>query len=283
MSVVYDTFFPPKRTNLQPITDFDKRIKEDFERATKPVDNPNIEDLTALKNRLNKGQRFDSGKLRYDLVPAIAQREYVKILTVGANKYSERNWEKGMLWSKVIGSMERHIAAFKLGEDRDPETGELHMAHAMCNAAFLVEYYHTYPQGDDRQHDYLKRPKIGLDIDEVLCDWVGCCGKKFGYEIPENWNFSYENKAHFDSFSPEELSEFYLNLPAKLKASEIPFEPHCYITSRSVPLEITKQWLIKNGFPAAPVYSVGFGVSKVEVAKESGIDWFVDDKINLAV
>jgi hypothetical protein len=251
---------------------------EDYIKAQDRIKQDRMTDISQLKQTPKEGLRYDEGKLRYDLVPTIAQREYVKILTVGAKKYAPRNWEKGMKWSKVIASLERHLAAFKLGEDRDPETGELHMAHAMCNAAFLTQYAFTYPQGDDRAHTYLATPKIGLDIDEVLCDWVGEWGKKFGYEIPENWNFSYENKAHFDSFSPEELSNFYLNLPAKLKASDIPFEPHCYITSRSVPVEITKKWLIKNGFPAAPVYSVGFGVSKIQVAIESGIDIFVDDR-----
>lgn len=38
------------------------------------------------------------------------------------------------------------------------------------------------------------------------------------------------------------------------------------------------EWLDKNGFPAVPVYSVGHGVSKVDVAKRSGIDIFVDDR-----
>ena len=59
---------------------------------------------------------------------------------------------------------------------------------------------------------------------------------------------------------------------------DINFEPHCYITSRSIPKEWTEEWIDKNGFPTMPVYSVGFGESKVEVAKKSGIDIFVDDR-----
>jgi hypothetical protein len=225
-----------------------------------------------------QGLRYDAGKLRYDLIPAIVEKELAKVLTKGAEKYAPRNWEKGMPWSKVIASAERHFSEMKLGNDYDEETGLLHVSHLLCNIAFLVQYYHTYPQGDDRPHRYLSVPKIGLDIDEVLCDWVGAWCKKFGYCVPENWHFSYKNKDHFDSFSPDDLKEFYLNIPPKIKASEIPFEPHCYITSRSVPEEITKEWLVKHGFPSTEVYSVPFGASKVEVAKKSGIDIFVDDR-----
>lgn len=224
------------------------------------------------------GLRFNQGKLRYDLLPPFAMEQYAKVMTRGAVKYPERNWEKGMSWSNVIASLKRHLAEIEKGNDYDEETGLLHSAHVAWNAMALTEYYKTYPQGDDRPHNYLKRPKIGLDIDEVLCDWVGAWTNKFGYPKPEAWNFSYDNFDHFKSFSPEELSDFYLNIPRKISPNDIPFEPHCYITSRSVPIEITKGWLQKNGFPTVPVYSVGFGESKIDVAKKSGLDIFVDDR-----
>jgi uncharacterized HAD superfamily protein len=67
-------------------------------------------------------------------------------------------------------------------------------------------------------------------------------------------------------------------LPTKINPDEIPFEPHCYLTSRSVRKEITEQWIEKNGFACKPVYTVPFNTSKVEIAKQSGIDIFVDDK-----
>ena len=224
------------------------------------------------------GLRFNTGKLRYDLVHAWSHEQMVKVLTAGSIKYADRNWEKGMAWSKVISSLKRHLAAIEAGLDYDEETGELHASHLACNAHFLTAYYKLYPQGDDRPHKYLNRPKIGLDIDEILCDWILAWTKKFGYEIPNSWNFSYDNKSHFESFTPEELNEFYLNIPAKIKPSDIPFEPHCYITSRSVPVELTEKWLQLHGFPTVPVYSVGFGESKVDVAKKSGIEIFVDDR-----
>jgi hypothetical protein len=225
---------------------------------------------------MDKGLRFNEGKTRHDLVPQFAQREYAKVLTKGAEKYAERNWERGMRWSKVLASMKRHIEAFEMGEDYDKETGALHTAHIMCNAAFLTEYYKIFPQGDDRPHRYLSTPAIGLDIDEVLADWVGHWTKFHGQEIPEVWNFDRNISEKFRKL--ENDKEFWLSIPPKVSPADIGFEPHCYITSRSIPREWTEEWLDKNGFPAVPVYSVGHGVSKVEVAKESGIDIFVDDR-----
>lgn len=226
----------------------------------------------------HKGLRYNKGKLKYDLVDPWAHEKLVEVFTLGAQKYEPNNWRKGMSWVTTVASLKRHLAAWEKGEDYDEETGLLHMAHVMWNAHALTAFYKIYPQGDDRQHGYLNRPKIGLDIDEVLCDWVGAWTKKFGYPIPENWHFSYHNKEHFDSFSPEELEEFYLDIPRRISPNDIPFEPHCYITSRSIPVGITEKWLSMNGFPTVPVYSIGWGESKVEIAKKSGIDIFVDDR-----
>ena len=225
---------------------------------------------------IDKGLRFNDGKTRHDLVPVFAQEQYARVLTKGSEKYAERNWELGMKWGKVIASMKRHIQAFESGEDYDAETGLLHTAHIMCNAGFLTEYYNIYPQGDDRPHKYLKTPKIGLDIDEVLADWVGHWTKYHGQEVPEAWNFDRNIGEKFELLKDDK--EFWLSIPVKTNPADIHFEPHCYITSRSIPKQWTEEWLDKNGFPTMPVHSVGLGESKIEVAKKSGIDIFVDDR-----
>ncbi len=226
----------------------------------------------------DKGLRHNAGKTRHDLVPAFAQEQYAKVLTKGAQKYAERNWERGMKWSKVLESLKRHILAFEKGEDYDKETGELHMAHAMCNSAFLTEYYKIYPQGDNRAHTYLEMPKIGLDIDEVLADWVGHWTKYHKQPIPKNWNFDRDIASKFEKLKDDK--GFWMSIPAKMDPNDLQFEPHCYITSRIIPKEWTEQWLDMHGFPTAPVYSIGHKESKVEVAKKSGLDIFVDDRFD---
>lgn len=231
-----------------------------------------------MSNQLGTGLRYDSGKLRYDLVNADAHRGMVEILTFGANKYAERNWEKGMKWSKVIGSLKRHLAAIEQGEDFDPESGKLHADHIACNAHFLSAYYRIYPQGDDRPHKYLKPLKIGLDIDGVLADFTTHLMKVSGNEghVAEHWNDPIV-RAEFDKIKKDE--NFWATIPPLISRQDIPFEPHCYITARSIDPAVTQKWLNDNLFPLAPLYCVGVGESKIEVAKKSGIDVMVDDSI----
>lgn len=226
------------------------------------------------------GLRFNQGKLRYDLVEPRAFEDFVQVLTDGANKYYDRNWESGLSWSSVLASLKRHIAAIEKGEDFDPESGRLHIAHAACNVHFLNAFYHTFPQGDDRPKRFLKQPKIGLDIDGVLADFTA--GWNLIYPdisaTPNSWYLDRKISNKFDEMRRNnKLDDFYLNLPQLIDPKDIPFEPHCYITSRPVTTEITEQWLDNCNFPAKPVITVGVKKSKVEVAKEMGIEIFIDD------
>lgn len=97
------------------------------------------------------GIRKDEGKLRYTLIHPLAERGLVEVLTFGAQKYEDRNWEKGLAWSRVIDSLRRHLAAIEAGEDYDPESGLLHADHVQANAHFLAALYRIYPEGDDRR------------------------------------------------------------------------------------------------------------------------------------
>ena len=229
-----------------------------------------------MEEKKGTGKRFNQGKTRFELAPTFAQEQYAKVLTMGAEKYGDHNWREGMDWTKILASLERHLHYIKSGEDTDKESGLLHAAHIMCNAAFLCEYYKIFPQGDNRPHQYLNTQKIGLDIDEVLADWVGHWVKYHKQDIPDSWNFDRDIDAKFKSL--QKNKDFWMSIPVKTKPTDIPFEPHCYITSRSIPVEWTREWLDKNKFPTVPVYSIGHKESKIEVAKKSGITVFVDDR-----
>lgn len=226
------------------------------------------------------GTKYDTGKLRYDLVNSDAHKRMVEILTFGAQKYDARNWERGMPWSRIIASLKRHLAAIEAGQDFDPESGKLHVDHVACNTHFLSAYYKIYPQGDDRPHPYLtnNNRKIGLDIDGVLADFVGYLMKVSGNEghIPEHWNDPIVRK-EFENFKSDPM--FWSGIPPLLTREDIPFEPHCYITARSIDPKVTQSWLDKNMFPKAPLYCVGNGESKIDIARKSGIDIMVDDSI----
>jgi hypothetical protein len=95
---------------------------------------------TTDKSPLTNGTKFDTGKLRWDLLPPDAMKELVTVLTKGAEKYADRNWEKGMQWGRIKAALERHINAWELGERNDPEFGTHHLAHAMWCAMVLLTY-----------------------------------------------------------------------------------------------------------------------------------------------
>lgn len=225
-----------------------------------------------------KGLRYNEGKLRFDLFPAFAKKIIAQIFTKGAEKYALRNWENGMRWSDVEQSLERHYNDYKSGMDFDPDDGQLLIAKVAWNALAITEYYKIYPQGDDRPHRYLIEQKIGLDVDEVIADFMGAMMKKFPNKIKERsvyWNDPILKEC-FEQIIDDE--DFWMNIEPL--TNDLPFEPHCYITSRSISKEITQKWLDKNGFPKAPLYTLKAGESKVEAAKQSGCDIFVDDNYN---
>lgn len=88
----------------------------------------------------NKGLRFNEGKRRFDLIPPDALAALADLFTIGSLKYAERNWEKGMAYSNVIASLDRHWNDFKAGIERDPETGCLHITHVVWNAMALLTF-----------------------------------------------------------------------------------------------------------------------------------------------
>jgi hypothetical protein len=86
------------------------------------------------------GVKFDSGKARFDLIPASLLMAVATILMIGAQKYLERNWEAGMTWSRPFAALMRHMWAWWNGEHVDQESGKSHLWHAATNLAFLIEY-----------------------------------------------------------------------------------------------------------------------------------------------
>ena len=92
------------------------------------------------------GKKYDDGKLRYDLFPPIALDEIAKVYTYGANQYGDRYWDDGIKWGRLFAATMRHLWSFWTGEDRDQESGILHLAHAGCNITMLI--WHLYNRTD---------------------------------------------------------------------------------------------------------------------------------------
>lgn len=104
----------------------------------------------AMEQKDEAGSKYDAGKLRMDLIPIYPLREWAKVLTMGAKKYADRNWEMGMSWSRLYAAAQRHMTAFWAREDLDPEWQLHHLSHAMCCISFLLEYTQTHKELDDR-------------------------------------------------------------------------------------------------------------------------------------
>lgn len=105
-----------------------------------------------------EGRKDDGGKARYDLLPPELMEGVARVLTFGADKYGERNWEQGMRWGRPFAALMRHMWAWWRGQGRDPETGMSHLWHAACCLAFLIAYEERREGTDDRPEKKVPDP-----------------------------------------------------------------------------------------------------------------------------
>lgn len=94
-----------------------------------------------------KGQKPE----RYDLFPFDALDEVARVYGEGAKKYEDDNWLKGYRWRLSFGALLRHVSKALQGEDVDPETGCLHLAHAAWHCLTLITFKKRGLGTDDRK------------------------------------------------------------------------------------------------------------------------------------
>lgn len=100
-----------------------------------------------------EANKNDDGKAPWRLLPTDAIGCVLEVLRKGAEKYGERNWEKGMAWCRCYDAAMRHVDEWFRGVDRDKETGISHLAHAATNILFLLAYEMRGVGTDDRMKD----------------------------------------------------------------------------------------------------------------------------------
>ena len=103
-----------------------------------------------LNYKLEQGLKFDQGKAPMSLLSREALEQTALVLEFGRKKYAAHNWRKGFEWSRPLSAAMRHILAFQDGEDKDPESGLSHLAHAAACIMFLLEFEKTHKELDDR-------------------------------------------------------------------------------------------------------------------------------------
>lgn len=114
------------------------------------------------------GVKFDTGKPTFELLPDDALAGIQKVLDFGAQKYSARNWEKGMNWTRPWNATMRHLWAWMRGERVDPETGLSPLLHAGCEILFLIAYEMRNVGVDDRPPILEKETPDAVTVSRVL-------------------------------------------------------------------------------------------------------------------
>jgi hypothetical protein len=234
-----------------------------------------------------RAKRYNRGKRRYELAPSGPFGHLVDVYTRGAHKYSvykdkegnlikgqdiqfeelpelvaqgslelvedgANNWRKGASWMETIAAHDRHVSAWKNLEEIDSDLGTFHLANAAWGLFSLMEFAKTHPELDDRPRAFFQKKKIGLDIDGVLADFIGHLKKvcELGDHKVHYWNDPLILKA-FEKVKKD--PNFWSEIPPLIPGNSLLFEPHCYITARSIDPEITERWLDFHGFPKAIV------------------------------
>lgn len=130
----------------------------------------------------SQADKYDDEKPRWDLLPLDAIEGCVRVLTAGSHKYDDHNWRRGHKFSRLVAACFRHLVAIAQGDDVDPEFGELHTSHLLCEIAFLDEHI-RHGLGDDDRWRYPSTTtldaieecasgaakKVG-SVDELLCE-----------------------------------------------------------------------------------------------------------------
>jgi hypothetical protein len=92
---------------------------------------------SGARREFNTGARRDmaSNKERPDLISPFAESRVGSWLGKGAEKYGDRNWEKGMPFTVFYASMKRHMMKFAKGW-----TDEDHLAAIIFNAQAIIHF-----------------------------------------------------------------------------------------------------------------------------------------------
>lgn len=98
---------------------------------------------------------MEVGKGRCDLLPACALLRLARHYEAGANKYSDRNWEKGMPISVMLDSGIRHLLKYL-----DGHTDEDHLVAAAWNILGAMWMEEKKPHMQDIPTRALKKGSV---------------------------------------------------------------------------------------------------------------------------
>jgi len=101
----------------------------------------------------NAAQREPAtGKGRPDLITPFALTRIAKWYELGANKYGDRNYEKGMPFSRYTASMFRHVIAWMKGDETED-----HLSAISWNAFAIMHHQELNELNWDDMPHYLSK------------------------------------------------------------------------------------------------------------------------------
>jgi len=98
--------------------------------------------------------KLDDGKPRFDLMPVGPLFEVIKVYTLGAEKYGDRNMELGMPYCRIIRAGLSHFFKWINGEVYDQTDGQHHLASVVWCCMTLMDYETRCPEQDDRSPSF---------------------------------------------------------------------------------------------------------------------------------
>ncbi|GHT19644.1 hypothetical protein FACS1894189_8550 [Planctomycetales bacterium] len=121
----------------------DLRGEKFLSEPTVQPDKPTMSD-SGKREQFSTGAVRDTadGKSRPDLISPFAMERLGEWLRLGAEKYTPRNWEKGISISRTTASMYRHLLKFQQGRQNED-----HIAAVMCNAMMIVHTIEMVKRG----------------------------------------------------------------------------------------------------------------------------------------
>lgn len=121
------------------------------------------------------GLKYDGEKPDMSLIPSLAEVEEARVWTAGKKKYSAYNWHQGIVYSRILAAMQRHLSLLKAGIDMDDETRAHHAACIRCGCAMLIQFSgECRSELDDRMKltedakTMIKRSVAGETIFDIL-------------------------------------------------------------------------------------------------------------------
>lgn len=130
-----------------------------------------------------KADTYDDGKPPLAWLPWAAITAIAKVQAYGHKKYKDfNNYRRGLEVSRNLSCALRHIKDHLEGVDIDPESGEPHLAHALCRIAFVLQNIHDGTAIDDRYR--LNKPKpIPMGGQHTVLDHYNAPRQHIGPEL----------------------------------------------------------------------------------------------------